>query len=154
MRMRKSIKKRLYSCAALVAAGMLSLAASASAPAGQYTIANGTVYDTRTKLTWQQTPSSTGYTWTDAKGYCAGLGTTLGGSGWRVPTVKELATLVDYSRASPTIDSTAFPSFPALDYWTTTVSGATSGIYVVEFRRGFILAYLANSTLRRVLCVR
>ena len=95
----------------------LAASARADAPAGQYQISNGTVYDTRTKLTWQQAvqgKSPAYYTWDAAKTYCAGL--SLGGMvGWRLPTVKELWTLMDLSVAvsvadPPLIDPDAFPS--------------------------------------------
>ena len=89
-----------------------------NAPAGRYTYpAAGTVYDTKTKLTWQQTASSAKYAWADAKTYCAGLGTTLGGTGWRVPTMKELQTVVDETRSSPSIDPTAFTGTPSTFFW-------------------------------------
>jgi hypothetical protein len=92
----------------------------ANAPAGRYTVSNGSVVDTKTKLTWQQVvPAEVFQTLPDAQTYCAGLGATLGGAGWRVPTVKELLSLVDYSQAAaPMIDPTAFPATPT-DYFYT-----------------------------------
>jgi hypothetical protein len=62
--------------------------ADANAPAGRYTIAEGTVYDTKTMLTWQQTIPTRQYYWADAKTYCgsATVSSALGGSGWRLPT--------------------------------------------------------------------
>lgn len=153
--MRTSTGKCLCFCATLLAAGLHPLATLADAPADRYTITGGTVYDSKTKLTWQQTPSSTDITLTDAKSTCAGLGTTLGGSGWRVPTVKELATLLDYSRNGPKADPTAFPSLSIVACWTTTVSGYSSGVFVIEFLHGLMTTIPATPTnLRRVLCVR
>jgi hypothetical protein len=91
----------------------------ANAPAGRYTISNGSVFDTKTKLTWQQVvPAETLKTAADAQTYCAGLGATLGGTGWRLPTLKELYTLIDYSQATaPHIDPTAFPNTPTDWFW-------------------------------------
>jgi hypothetical protein len=111
--------------------------ARANAPAGRYTVANGTVTDTKTTLVWQQSVSATTlYNWTDAKSYCAGLGATLGGSGWRLPTVRELLTIVDRSQATgPVIDQTAFPSTPAVAVWTATVWQST-GAWIVMFDTG------------------
>jgi Protein of unknown function (DUF1566) len=109
---------------------LLSATSRASAPAGRYTISGGTVYDTKTKLTWQQTTSSGTYTWGSAstagtaQNACAGVD----GGSWRVPTVGELLTIVDYSYSAsgppcttPLIDPTAFPG-TACDtpYWTST----------------------------------
>jgi hypothetical protein len=102
--MNASIHRFLGALAIIAVA--LPTSADASAPAGRYVVTNGgtgngTVYDTKTKLTWQQTVSSTTYTWADAKTYCAGVGTSLGGTGWRLPTLKELQTIVDYSQSNP-----------------------------------------------------
>src|SRR5689334_16839225 len=83
----------------------------ANAPAGRYTIANGTVYDTKTRLTWQQGAAPSTYTWTDASPYCGAL--NLGGMGWRLPSVRELQTIVDETLHAPAIDATAFSGTPS-----------------------------------------
>lgn len=100
------------------AAGLLLLLAaprwaSGDAPVGRYVIpGDGTVYDTKTKLTWQRTAAAA-VQWYPARQACADL-TTLPGTGWRLPTIKELQTLIDFSRtASPYIDAVAFPNMPA-----------------------------------------
>ena len=77
-----------------------------------YTAGAGTVYDAATRLTWQEPAPSATYAWSDALAYCSGLGASLGGPGWRLPTVNELQTLLDVSRETPAIDTTAFPSTP------------------------------------------
>jgi len=105
----------------------------------RYTTSNGTVLDTKTKLTWQQSFSDSRMTWAAAKSYCAGLGSALGGSGWRLPTIKELQTLVDVSVSpGPTIDTTAFPYTPATsDFWSSTPASANpSAAWVVLFSDG------------------
>ena len=70
----------------------------ASAPAGRFTVAGGSVTDNKTKLIWQQATPQTMYSWSEAKTYCACGGPGLAGVGWRLPTVRELQTLVDPSR--------------------------------------------------------
>jgi hypothetical protein len=107
-----------------------------SAPAGRYVTASGTVYDTKTKLTWQQTVSSTTNTWADSKAYCAGVGASLGGTGWRLPTLKEVQTIVDYSRANPSIDPTAFPATQDVAYWSSSPAGSPSSAWIVWSDRG------------------
>jgi hypothetical protein len=87
---------------------------SASAPSARYTIANGTVYDTATKLTWEQVISTSSYTWVDAKTYCSGL--SLNGTGWRLPAIGELQTIVDDS-TNPSVDGAAFPMTPSEYFW-------------------------------------
>jgi len=104
----------------------LSGVAHADAPAGHYVVlgsgATATVFDTRSKLTW--TRASRLGTWTEAKTVCAGLGATMGGTGWRLPTYKELLTLLDLSVASVTgsrdrIDA-IFPALGMGGHWSAT----------------------------------
>jgi hypothetical protein len=116
------------------------------APAGRYTVlGDGTVYDTATTLTWQRAANMTGMTWAKAGPYCAGL-TDPAGGGWRLPTVKELTTLLDYTRpGSPFIDPVAFPGLPAKSssgagtaFWSATSLvgtsvGLTEGAWIVYF---------------------
>jgi len=46
---------------------------------------------------------------------------SLGGyADWRVPNARELWSIVDISEDNPTINTTVFPSTPALPYWATT----------------------------------
>ena len=129
---------RLLGAIAIIAV-TLPTSADASAPTGRYVVTsggtgNGTVYDTKTKLTWQQTVPSTTWSWADAKTYCAGVGTNLGGTGWRLPTVKELLTIVDYSQSSPSIDLTAFPSTTGMWFWSSSPYGSFA--WLVDFVAG------------------
>jgi hypothetical protein len=77
----------------------------------------GLVRDTLTELVWQQQGSSTMMTWADAQSYCSSL--VSGGSGFRLPTLRELNSLVDLTLTSePAIDNTAFPNAGPRAYWT------------------------------------
>jgi hypothetical protein len=112
--------RRGFLAGASVAAALLTAIGHANAPAGRYTtsILNNVavVLDTRTQLTWQQTPSDmTAVTWLQAQNACATLG-----AGWRLPSVEELETIVDETipPPGPTIDST-FTAL-AVCYWTLT----------------------------------
>ena len=67
---------------------------------------DGTVTDQATGLMWQQGDSGVGMDWEKAKAYAeaenkVGL---LGHSDWRLPTNKELQTLVDYTRSPGATD--------------------------------------------------
>ncbi len=53
---------------------------------------NGTVTDTQTGLTWAGRDNGANLTWFGAKSYCEGY-TGGGSSGWRMPTIDELAAL-------------------------------------------------------------
>jgi hypothetical protein len=58
------------------------------------------VFDKETGLVWEIAPNSPQITWYDAQEYCLHL--TVGNrKGWRVPTIQELATLLDESAAWP-----------------------------------------------------
>jgi Protein of unknown function (DUF1566) len=119
---------------ALVVSASAPRLVRADAPAGRYTITGGTVFDTKTKLTWQQAVSSGQISWANAKTFCA----TLGGGAWRMPTIKELLTIIDHTRASgPFIDQTAFPSAPGGAFWSlTTQAGIANAVWVVDFDTG------------------
>ena len=132
----------------------------ANAPPGRYTVSNGgtptgTVYDTFTKLTWQQQVSSTTYTWSGAGTYCTGNTPGLPGTGWRLPTLKELQTIVDYTITSPPmIDPIAFPSAPASWFWTSSpVAGYPHFAWLVSFYFGGTY-YLGVGSTYSMRCVR
>ena len=86
---------------------------------GSYTDnGDGTVTDTFTGLTWQQAGLSS-ETWEQALTYCEGL--SLGGhTDWRLPTIKELLSMVDYSQIDPAINITYFPEMKSYFYWSST----------------------------------
>ncbi len=148
-----------FLCAVAMIAVILPTPADASAPGGRYVVTNGgtssgTVYDTKTRLTWQQTISSISYTWADAKTYCAGVGSSLGGTGWRLPTLKELQTIVDYSQSNPSIDSTFFPSTPGSAFWSSSpLAGSSSDAWYVFFFHGST-SNVGVSAMGNVRCVR
>jgi hypothetical protein len=60
---------------------------------------NGTITDASTGLVWQKGGSSGAMTWTDAKAYVIQLNTErfAGYADWRLPTVEELASLMENS---------------------------------------------------------
>jgi hypothetical protein len=117
----------------------------------QYTVnaTAGTVTDGVTNLVWQQTVSSnpcpaddggfpSGCTWSDAQTYCQSL--SLGGlSGWRLPTLAELFSLVEGAN-TPSIEATAFPNTPAEPFWTSTTAFSNDA-YVVYFNSGETTAF-------------
>jgi hypothetical protein len=95
----------------------------AAEPTDHYAVSSGEVTDKYTGLVWQQGTSPTKLAWSDAAGYCASL--TLNGRTWRVPSVNELATLVDEKQASPAINRTVFPGTPSGNSRTTDTTGET-----------------------------
>lgn len=81
----------------------------AQAPPSLYTaLDDEQVQDNYTGLIWQRLDSDVGMSWQEAVDYCAGL--SLGGSPWRLPTIREAATLVDEATVAPSIDEEMFPN--------------------------------------------
>ena len=108
---------------------------AAEAPLGRYTVQTAIVRDNRTNLTWQRTLDGTMVTAAGAQSHCAGL--QLEGGGFRLPTVHELRTILDVTRASPAIDPIAFPGTPPASFWTSTP-------YVVADDRGSNLIWYVD----------
>ncbi len=96
------------------------------------------VKDTRTGLMWEDTPhvKKTKITHPRANAYCNEL--KLGGfDNWRLPTVKELLSIVDYSREEPA----TFAVFSYIEkesfYWSSTpVAGEDDEFWGVNFKYG------------------
>lgn len=131
--------RRSASCIVLFAAvaftALWSGHGRADAPQGRYTISNGIVYDTKTKLFWEQVVSPATFDWTGAKTYCAML--NHDGMGWRLPSMKELQTIVDEKRYGAAIDPTAFPNTPSEQFWTSSASAIySSWAWYVAFNDG------------------
>jgi hypothetical protein len=116
---------------------------------------DGTVTDNVTGLIYQKCSSGQGaidcstgnaitYTWNNANSYCNSLG--LAGKSWRLPTVNELANILDYSKStSPTIDEKQFPSTKSGNYWTSSsLALSTDLAWRVSFNIGSI--YYENKT--------
>jgi Protein of unknown function (DUF1566) len=147
--------RRAIRCVAAALVACVATAALAGAPAGLYQqVAGPAVLDTKTKLTWQHSGITT-MSQPDAVVACASLGAQLGGSGWRLPTIKELQTLVDYGQAtSPMIDRTAFPSTPGIPFWTSTpFSNGDGTAWAISFADGMSLSG-PSSDVHGVRCVR
>lgn len=100
---------------------------------------NGTVTDNATGLTWMQGDSGAGMNWESALAYCEGY-SAAGSDDWRLPSVKELQSIVDYSRSPDTTNSAAIDpifsvtSISAEDggvdypfYWSSTTHASTTG---------------------------
>ena len=91
------------------------------------------------------------YTWDNANSYCSNL--TLAGKSWRLPTVNELADLVDYGKSSPSIDTSAFPNTQSESYRSSsTYAQPASGSWAVDFNNGVVF-FTSKSNGYYVRCV-
>lgn len=109
---------------------------------------SGDLIHLETGLVWQ--PCSLGQRWSgdtcegepELMNWASALSQALRISGeqllpWRVPNVKELASLVERSCARPAINSFFFADTPADDFWTSTPSTSdNSHAWVVAFFTG------------------
>jgi hypothetical protein len=141
--------------------------ARADAPPDQYLNfdqADTAITDAKTGLHWQRTVEITNTSFANAVTYCSGLSLDTFASGWRLPSYKELLTLVDESPHDEytdgpqqiAIDGNAFPGTPVAHnpfYWTSSVSPSGS-VFLVDFSKGTsTLEALATSPQANVRCV-
>lgn len=120
-----------------------------------YTQSVETTKDEWTGLTWQRAVAPVRTTWADAVAACQSA-RTEGKTGWRMPTVRELESLVDVRAASaPTWDTSAFAANEAgIVLWSiTTVPSQPDHVFVVEFSPERATSTLEASALARTRCV-
>lgn len=127
---------------ALSATFSAALAACPSVPTAQRFAFNGAeVTDHKTGLVWAR--CSLGQSWSGSD--CGGMSASLtheealahakGQSDWRLPSVKELASLVDRGCYQVAVDSAAFPATTATSVWTATPdSNNSSRAWTIDFR--------------------
>ncbi|MBH2006434.1 MAG: DUF1566 domain-containing protein [Myxococcaceae bacterium] len=109
-----------------------------------------------TGLIWQKVASRTTYTQPNAINYCGALSLGGSGAGWRLPTLRELQTIVDYSKgyASLMMDTTVFSGEPANWFWSSTSKALSpSNVWYVVFNAGSAFT-TSISGLNYVRCVR
>lgn len=115
---------------------------------------DGTVTDNVTGLIWQQTPDSGSLSWIQAQEYCELL--TLGNQDdWRMPSLKELFSISNFSAGWPYLDQTYFDlmvtdsiskdeQYWASDYYAgQTAEGGYDAAFGVNHATGHIKAYPA-----------
>ncbi|WP_416305590.1 DUF1566 domain-containing protein [Neptunicella sp. SCSIO 80796] len=114
-------------------------------------VAGGLATDTTTRLMWMR--CAIGQQWNTAQGRCLGdpqpvtwqqaLQLAHGYvyqslSGWRLPNMKELNTIVERQCVRPSINSTVFPDTPSDDFWTSTPS-------MIDGQRAWVVAFFNGS---------
>lgn len=114
------------------------------------------VLDKETGLVWEQSPLTTTHTWAAARFQCTGR--TVGGKkGWRLPSVHELASLVDPGNPGGNPDLPAghpFSNVQSLNYRSATTNADTpTSAWSVLFGNGLVLSSTKTISLF-VWCVR
>jgi len=138
-RRRRGARLLVAAVAVLAAAGLSTTGArraEADAPPCRYKLTADTATDKETGLMWQRNTLSS-YGFDGAKAHCEGL--SIGGfTGWRLPTLQELLTLIDESQTKePAIDSAAFTDTPPIGFWSSTVYAADPAqVWYVSFYGG------------------
>ncbi len=80
---------------------------------------DGTITDTNSGLMWQRKTDDSGMNWQEALNYAENL-SLAGYTDWRIPSLKELRTIVNYNLHHPAIDVEIFPDKVSSIYWSAT----------------------------------
>ena len=116
---------------------------------------NAVVKDSTTELYWQK-GYATDKTWQGAIEYCENL--TLGEySDWRLPNYNELASIIDFTRKDPAVNTTylSMPTSETEYFWTsTTRQDSSDKALVFDFKSGAPKSGIVKSELNYVRCVR
>lgn len=166
--MKTSLRMRAAGLATALAGALVLATASASAPTDQYQTFNRTdvtITDQRTGLIWQREVVTPAKTYAAAVDYCRTV-YKQDGAQWRLPSMKELLTIVDetphlefegITNQPKMIDVNAFPRSPTdVEYWSSSLNAAqpTAEAWVVKFRTGENATQSRNQQLGYVRCVR
>jgi hypothetical protein len=124
-------------------------------PRYSYSADGSEVSDALTGLTWRR--CAEGLSWSGSA--CTGGNATYtheqalawaqSQTGWRLPSVKELNSVVDLTHTVPAVDSAVFPNTPTVSFWTSTPYVSSSGFaWGVNFGNGFVQPYYRNDRYR------
>ena len=111
------------------------------------------VKDVQTGFTWEQSPDLSYSVWTEAIAHCQAK--TVGGqTGWRLPSIKELSTLIDSSQKDPSLPSGhPFGNNKSSIFWSSTPSETDDMVaWHVSFFTGEVVTDQKSQT-RRAWCV-
>ncbi len=161
--MSRRLVARFAACAAVLA---LAIPATASAPVGQYDTFNQfnvTITDAHTALQWER-GFATATSWDDARTRCNNLALAgLGAGQWRLPSVKELLTLVDEAVEVEyvtgvglqyyAIDRRAFRDTPSASFWAWPKQPTSGKAWYVDFSSGESSTLNASNSGNYVRCV-
>jgi len=126
-----------------------------TSPTNRYLVNAGTARDVRTGVTWQVAAFPTTQLYDEAKASCAAL--SLGGAGapWRLPSVRELVTIIDESRETAPLIPPLFEAGPKARYWSETIrANPATAAYAVDTGTANVHQESIASERMAVRCVR
>ncbi len=140
-----------FTVAALPPAWAVTLSAAQRFP---LVLGGVAVLDRETGLVWEKSPSTSTFTWLNAQFHCNQF-TVATRKGWRLPTIQELASLVDSSQVSPALPGGhPLTNVQSSFYWSaTTFAGGASSAWVAGLGSGSVGANVKSGALF-VWCVR
>ncbi|MBM4345662.1 MAG: DUF1566 domain-containing protein [Deltaproteobacteria bacterium] len=138
--------------------GILTVAAlavptAAKAPAGRFATTADTAADAATKLVWQRSTWPALHDWKGAWAACD-VSDLAGKTDWRLPTARELESILDLGETSPAVDTAVFVNCKPAKYWTASDVVGTKQYFVVDFSNGMVLTHLGTEIAAYVRCVR
>ena len=108
---------------------------------------NGTILDKKTNLMWEKcseglsgkncaSGTANEYTWEKAKNLAQNT-KFVGYDNWRLPTIKELSSIVERAKYEPAINQNIFPNTKSSYYWSSSVcAGYTDRAWRLDFSDG------------------
>ena len=117
--------------------------------------ANAAVLDRETGLVWEKVPSTTQLNWASASRHCVRL--SLGGrKGWRLPTIQDLASLIDPTQSNPSLPAGhPFTVQSGSLYWSVSSSAKfDTGAWYVYFGNGGVGSADKSDLANYAWCVR
>jgi hypothetical protein len=112
------------------------------------------VLDRETGLVWEQSPSLAQTSWSGAHIHC-NIKTVGGRKGWRLPTIQELASLVDPTQSTLALPAGhPFGNVMSWFYWSASTGANTGNAWDVDFEDGDVGGYSKGDLYHFVWCVR
>jgi len=118
----------------------------------EFTKSGSIVRDSTTKMKWQDSKNLVKASWEDAILYCKALSLN-GYKDWRLPTIEELNTLIDDTKAKDTIFSPFIPTSET--FWSATpVNNDKIFAWSVNFSDSITQQNVLRTTALAIKCVR
>jgi hypothetical protein len=103
--------------------------------ATRFVVSTDVALDANTGLTWQRAASTSALTFSAAQTYCTGLSAGGKASGWRLPNIRELASIFDETQHTlPMWPQSVFSSSAGAELWSSTpVAGGSPRVFALGF---------------------